>query len=458
MECPSCGAPRSDMTVDCVECVAINANRKPTTTKLQSRKGKSSKANGANKAKRRGLPAKEFTVRNTSPKGSPVFEVLSEAAANQIPPAAQEAVEPARLEVAARKVRVEEAPVEKAAKKVVKDSPLKEVPPQTSRLIEFPGVMRNQVPEWRKELSERVREVQERRAQEAAIEQEEAERQRNVAASSTNQIELLAQAGTRPLNPLVANALRRIERAHSLSTNDHSEAGGVAVAVARAPEESFRQRAAQKLERARSNRAVAVARNSEPSEFSAKHDKNRKLEVVSSPNSSHPEDPSQRRRRLIADDASNPALNYLDAVSTAPTVDRMPYRRAPMYSRVLSAIVDLLVTLLLSLPVAAFVNLRDLSWENFRLLALAVGFAGLVTFLYLTISYALAGRTLGMKLFSLRTVDARTGLIPTGGQAAGRALLYIITVPIGIGFLYALVNPEHHTLHDRLSGTAVVAT
>src|SRR6266550_4637711 len=33
-----------------------------------------------------------------------------------------------------------------------------------SRLIEFPGVTRRAVPQWRKELSERVREVQERRA------------------------------------------------------------------------------------------------------------------------------------------------------------------------------------------------------------------------------------------------------------------------------------------------------
>ena len=47
-----------------------------------------------------------------------------------------------------------------------------------STLIEFPGVSRNSVPEWRKELSERVREVQEKRAREAAREAAEAERQR----------------------------------------------------------------------------------------------------------------------------------------------------------------------------------------------------------------------------------------------------------------------------------------
>ena len=41
---------------------------------------------------------------------------------------------------------------------------------QGSKLIEFPGVTRSTVPQWRKDLSERVREVQEKRAREEALE------------------------------------------------------------------------------------------------------------------------------------------------------------------------------------------------------------------------------------------------------------------------------------------------
>jgi len=52
-----------------------------------------------------------------------------------------------------------------------------------STLIEFPGVTRNSVPEWRKELSERVRVAQEKRARDAAREAAEAERQRLEAAT-----------------------------------------------------------------------------------------------------------------------------------------------------------------------------------------------------------------------------------------------------------------------------------
>ena len=65
-----------------------------------------------------------------------------------------------------------------------------------STLIEFPGISRNALPEWRKELSERVREVQERRARETAHEAAEAERQRVEATADAPQLELLPPTET----------------------------------------------------------------------------------------------------------------------------------------------------------------------------------------------------------------------------------------------------------------------
>jgi hypothetical protein len=47
------------------------------------------------------------------------------------------------------------------------ETPPIEASRQVSTLIEFPGATRP-VPEWRKQLSQRVREVQERKAREAA--------------------------------------------------------------------------------------------------------------------------------------------------------------------------------------------------------------------------------------------------------------------------------------------------
>src|SRR5215510_5377900 len=82
-----------------------------------------------------------------------------------------------------------------------------------SRLIEFPGVTRRPMPEWRKELSARVREVQERRAREAAAEAEEAARLQREAgelqASTPPQLELIPHIQVAEINPVLAAALRR---------------------------------------------------------------------------------------------------------------------------------------------------------------------------------------------------------------------------------------------------------
>jgi uncharacterized RDD family membrane protein YckC len=78
-------------------------------------------------------------------------------------------------------------------------------------------------------------------------------------------------------------------------------------------------------------------------------------------------------------------------------------------------------------------------------------------FIYLTVSTALTGKTLGMRILSLRVIDARTGLIPTGTQAASRAIVYILSLATaGVGFLMALARGEGKTVHDRFSRTAVV--
>src|SRR6185503_17854126 len=108
-----------------------------------------------------------------------------------------------------------------------------------STLIEFPGVARSSVPEWRKELSERVREVQERRAREAALEakREAAENaRRGETSANPPQLELLPPTEMPAVNPLVAAALRRIERAHQTApTETRHTRSTLATAIAYAP-------------------------------------------------------------------------------------------------------------------------------------------------------------------------------------------------------------------------------
>src|SRR6476620_9949690 len=110
-------------------------------------------------------------------------------------------------------------------------------PERRATRIEFPGVSRTAVPEWRKELSERVREVQEKRAREAAREAAEAERQLLEATVNPPQLELLPPTPSPAMNPLVAAALKRIERAHQPAPAEHRQPRtNLATAVAYAPE------------------------------------------------------------------------------------------------------------------------------------------------------------------------------------------------------------------------------
>ncbi|MDQ3686655.1 MAG: RDD family protein [Acidobacteriota bacterium] len=126
-----------------------------------------------------------------------------------------------------------------------------------STLIEFPGTGRASAnrPQWRKDLSERVREIQHRRAREAALEAERAalreleqatlEAEDETETAPLPPLGLVASNDAAPLNPLVIAALRRIERARQPPPRPRAKAsGGAAAAVARVVEEHYEPPAA----------------------------------------------------------------------------------------------------------------------------------------------------------------------------------------------------------------------
>jgi hypothetical protein len=62
-----------------------------------------------------------------------------------------------------------------------------------------------------------------------------------------------------------------------------------------------------------------------------------------------------------------------------------------------------------------------------------------------------------MLLLHVRTIDERTGLIPTGGQSIKRALGYIFSLSLfGLGLAFAFIDRENRPLHDRFSKTIVI--
>jgi len=336
-------------------------------------------------------------------------------------------------------------------------------------LIEFPGVGKSSKPQWRKELGERVREVQERRAREAMMEAGITDAELDEQESRIPLLELLPRTEDPPVNPIVVAALQRIERAHVQSRYS----GHAAVATMLAYDEpsqsalevpasipegvSLQEQSDFPVARPERTHNLAVV----PPQIAS--------EIVSEPVIPDPQpvaapfieeppapQPARKPKRLIGD-LNDPALNYLDSIPVAICVDAAQRRSAPVFFRMLGAIVDLVVVALLSSPVIALVKLTDLKWQDSRTIGFAIGTYIVIGFFYLTISTAFTGRTLGMKLFSLRVVDARTGLIPTGGQSVARALIYLLSLAsAGIALIYTLVDSDRHAAHDRLTRTTVV--
>lgn len=332
--------------------------------------------------------------------------------------------------------------------------------PSTSKLIEFPGVSRTSVPQWRKEISDRVREVHEKRAREAALEAAEEPRDKDEATNAAPLLELLPQADVAPLNPLVTAALRRIERAHRAVQGTNrlaSMPGGAALAYV--TETEYRAEAVPEFEIA----GVASFGSLEPQQSEgfpetepAQTEKVHSLVVVPPQITKNDnQEIKPKPRRMIVE--NDPALNYLDSIPTSVRVEVVKYDHASAFARLLGAVVDLMVVALLCAPFAALVQLTNGNWRDWRVAATGAALFFVMSFLYFTVSTALTGRTFGMRLFSLRIVDARTGLIPTGKQSAGRALVYLGTIlTLGLASLYVLIDRDKQTAHDRLTRTTVI--
>jgi len=315
-------------------------------------------------------------------------------------------------------------------------SPPADTRQQPSTLIEFPGSART-VPPWRKQLSQRVREVQERKAREAAEEVAAAQEAGAVSCSLPSaQLELVPDLEQPLMNPIVSKALERLERARIV---DQAPTGFTAAATAPAlapvPD------------------VLPEAEASEPKVTETKH----KLTVVA-PAKTTSETTDRKPVRVISGSVDDVALSYLESYLSMPAVDsprRSDY--AGHARRAIAGTLDLLLVCLMVSPVAAVIEFTDGNWLDPRVIGVVSGIAVVTMFAYQTISIALTGRTLAMRMLSLRTIDTRTGLIPTGGQSLKRALAFVFSlVPLGLGLAFALLDPDGLTLHDRLSKTLVV--
>ncbi|HYJ45513.1 MAG TPA: RDD family protein [Pyrinomonadaceae bacterium] len=347
----------------------------------------------------------------------------------------------------------------------------------TSTLLEFPGVSRVSRPQWRKELSERVREIQERRARETVSEAEELtlkhREQPAHAEAAAPQLGLVPQPDAPQVNPIVAAALKRLERARqpSLPTpRPRAAARRGSAATARVADEHYEAEtkaveAPPAVPAPLSVAAQSVKAEALPQPKTSEPQRERPLAVVpvaavekvAAPAAQAVSNPRPKATvvQKIEEAAAPVVLN--EEVTNKGAVEEFYDDHAPVVSRLVGSLIDLLVVAFASSPFAAIIELTNGNWADWRVLASMGGIVLLVMFLYLTAATALAGRTWGMSLLGLRAVDADTGAPPTTKQSVGRALLYIFSLlTLGFGILYALFDAEGRTAHDYFSGTAVV--
>jgi len=306
---------------------------------------------------------------------------------------------------------------------------------QTSTLIEFPGTTRP-LPEWRKQLSQRVREVQERRAREAAEEMAAAQESGMVSCVLPSaQLELVPNLDQPVMNPIVSKALERIDRARR-PDQVGSEFSGAAAAPAFEP-----------IAEIEGEPEVSVA---PPLETKPK------LTVVA-PAKPKAEARERKPVRVISDSVDDVALSYLETCLAVPAIVADTRNESAGFGRrIIAGTFDLLLVALMAAPAAAAIEFSDGNWSDPRVIGLMSGVTVVAMFAYFTITIALTGKTLAMRILSLRTIDTRTGLIPTGGQAMKRAFGYIFALGLVLGLLYALIDPDGRTIYDRFSKTIVI--
>jgi uncharacterized RDD family membrane protein YckC len=376
-------------------------------------------------------------------------------------------------EPAAEPVITSQETVAAAAVEETKSVSPKSAAQPVSTLIEFPGVSRAPRPQWRKELSERVREIQERRARDASREMEgtfQRQIEQPAAEVAVPQLGLVPQPDAPAMNPIVAAALKRLERARQPSPPMPRTRGsmrGAATATARVAEEEYETETKPiPTQSSVTAQAPVVAPSQKPEAEkvaqpkAAETTREHSLTVVPVQPATKVSTPASKPqpKRIIPDAVNETSTARSDeSLQEAAALEELYDDRAPVISRIAGSVIDLLVVAFASSPFAAIIELTNGNWGDWRVVASMGGIFLIVMFLYLTAATALAGRTWGMSLVSLRAVDADTGLPPTTKQSVGRAILYILSlITLGLGILYALFDAEGRTAHDLLSGTAVV--
>ena len=131
---------------------------------------------------------------------------------------------------------------------------------------------------------------------------------------------------------------------------------------------------------------------------------------------------------------------------------------AGFWARLMAALVDTLVLVLITLPLMIAVYGNQV-WEKETLV-----FGGwdilinwILPIIFIVLFWHLRGATPGKMITRMKVLDAKTGTLPGVKQSAIRYLGYFLsTIPLCLGFVWIGLDKKKQGWHDKLAGTVVV--
>lgn len=131
----------------------------------------------------------------------------------------------------------------------------------------------------------------------------------------------------------------------------------------------------------------------------------------------------------------------------------------PGFRRRLAAMVyeSLLIFAVLMIAGFAYIPLFGSTEEPLRKAVFQL-YLMVVLMIYFLVFWIHGGQTLAMKTWRIRLVDLNGARISLAQGMVRFSLAVLGLTCFGLGFLWALIDPEHQFLHDRLAKTRLIIT
>jgi uncharacterized RDD family membrane protein YckC len=366
-----------------------------------------------------------------------------------------------------------------------------------SRLIEFPRQTRvasdksagaSNVPAWRQEVTERVRQIKAKRNTTSVNHDESPVNAQARSESAELGTALEPARSSRDNSPLVEAALTRVRRAKQ-------EGAGLAMpAVSGAAIKTGgktgiivdREATARALDPAEDPRAIELSR---PTAETARSEGSllASRKVVGATKVSPRKEASvagaaaavaNRHEVPSASATAKESADLVDPIDAGPIeeIDPVDYLEAevrkvdqslaremksadtvPVSSHLLAGVTDLLTIAVSSAPFLALVVMISGTFSDRSTLIGSAMLLGVLAFFYLSLTQSLCGKTFGMMLTNTRIIETATGNYPSVQRALLRSLCYPVALaPAGIGLLWVAIDRRHRGWQDIISGTVVV--